>query len=1003
MDFRSVVLACLVFQSSAALEAAGPVGSWDFTTKADVVRDLSGHGNDLRIEGCEWMASKVGQALYIPRKGARVWCEKPNSQLGPSRAVSIVAWVRAIKQGTYRGIVDHGRGWGDANKGYRLMFYGNGMRFMVQGDQPVNLTGGETLMGQWHQVAATYDGQSAAVFLDGREVRRVPLTGPIDYRGVEGKFIIGANENGGLGGEIAWLKVFDCALSQTEVAADFEAGRKIRLTTEELGEFLYAGAEKCALVAVPDAPFVRDRHTTLLAHMDAPDHADAEYARWDGRAGGGEMKHAAPGRFGSAVELLGEGAPILYRGAGNCSMQRGTCEFWMKMPDDLDVSADDDDRYLLTILPEWHIGYGDRPSVHLCLRGHAASKTLQLAAHTGRIGWYSHLNGRTICDTAQTVLRIPLRTVTSPGWHHVLCSWTLDEKGRVWLIVDGQGVTAELDRDPSSLPAIPCYKVFLGGSYFPDVYCPTARAVFDEFRLLDLPVTHRLSGAQALQPLPSEVDENLMMHAEDICRHLLDFTAKLQMGGGWEGLYTWPNLMPDESPGSYAAAAEDEYTMRYIIPAFLRAYEVLGEDRYLRVAEKCGQMLVKTQDANGAWCQGYIVMPDGYHAVSPGGGDIQEGTQTDPLRLLSWLWRLTKRQEYFDAAIKSAEFVRAAQLPCGAWPLSFNSHTMQPAGGYSGLPTLNDGATVWGMKAMIMGWHLTDEEEYLEALRKAGDWLVAAQIKGPGAAGWAEQYGADGKPAWARRFEPPMVCLTAVTYAVEGLLLMYDLTGETKYLQPLRECVTWGRGLPDEKKTYLYYDPQDGQPVVSADHKILKLGEPGFDEHSRYRTSADYFDRIAARLKARDEHGPLAPCLWVAPSVHATGATDFERQVATSRLQGWSTMCARSVFEQQPLTREQVIGQLKPVESAIAGHVADLDAFALGRFPAGLILNTHRRHGRCFWPGKGAIAALPVLDYLHYAKVAAGDMPLATVPRMTDGYFGHIDPKRDWYKTTFPK
>ena len=33
--------------------------------------------------------------------------------------------------------------------------------------------------------------------------------------------------------------------------------------------------------------------------------------------------------------------------------------------------------------------------------------------------------------------------------------------------------------------------------------------------------------------------------------------------------------MPDESPGSYAAAAEDEYTMRHITPAFLRAYEAV--------------------------------------------------------------------------------------------------------------------------------------------------------------------------------------------------------------------------------------------------------------------------------------------------------------------------------------------------------------------------------------------------------------------------------------------
>ena len=86
-----------------------------------------------------------------------------------------------------------------------------------------------------------------------------------------------------------------------------------------------------------------------------------------------------------------------------------------------------------------------------------------------------------------------------------------------------------------------------------------------------------------------------MMQSEDLSRHFLDFTAKLQIGGGWECVYTWPNLMPDESPGSFAAAAEDEYTMSDIVPAFLGAYEVLGWDRYLRIAENCGQMLVKTQ------------------------------------------------------------------------------------------------------------------------------------------------------------------------------------------------------------------------------------------------------------------------------------------------------------------------------------------------------------------------------------------------------------------------
>ena len=113
--------------------------------------------------------------------------------------------------------------------------------------------------------------------------------------------------------------------------------------------------------------------------------------------------------------------------------------------------------------------------------------------------------------------------------------------------------------------------------------------------------------------------------------------------------------------------------MRHITPAFLRAYEVLREERYLRVAENCGQLLLKTQDENGSWCQGYIVMPDRLYPVSPGQGSIEEGTQTDPLRVLFWLWRITDKIEYRDAAIRSAQFVLGGQKPDVAWPLTVNS------------------------------------------------------------------------------------------------------------------------------------------------------------------------------------------------------------------------------------------------------------------------------------------------------------------------------------------
>ena len=114
----------------------------------------------------------------------------------------------------------------------------------------------------------------------------------------------------------------------------------------------------------------------------------------------------------------------------------------------------------------------------------------------------------------------------------------------------------------------------------------------------------------------------------------------------------------------------------------------------------------------------------------------------------------------------------------------------------SGYSTLNDGATLWGMKAMLLGWHLTDDRKYLDALEKAGQWVIDAQLPGK-ACGWAEQYGDDGKPAWARDFEPPATCVTSIGNAAEALFLLYDLTGDDKYLSPLGRCVQWGLDMPD--------------------------------------------------------------------------------------------------------------------------------------------------------------------------------------------------------------
>jgi hypothetical protein len=104
--------------------AQQPVGSWEFTSEAGYIRDKNGHGNDLKVQDCQPVQTKAGQALNIPPKGGRVWCAAPGERLRPAQAFGIIAWVRPLGTGQYCAIVRQGKGWGEeGTTGYRLLLY----------------------------------------------------------------------------------------------------------------------------------------------------------------------------------------------------------------------------------------------------------------------------------------------------------------------------------------------------------------------------------------------------------------------------------------------------------------------------------------------------------------------------------------------------------------------------------------------------------------------------------------------------------------------------------------------------------------------------------------------------------------------------------------------------------------------------------------------------------------------------------------------------------------
>jgi hypothetical protein len=655
-------------------------------------------------------------------------------------------------------------------------------------------------------------------------------------------------------------------------------------------------------------------------------------------------------------------------------MNQGTLEFWVRSPEGRNIWADGKPAVMACVYCEDHVGYPDRPGFNLIMRKFAEPDVIELAVDTERRYWYTHLWPDRSADAARTKLIVPCADLEPGAWHHMLISWDRTDGGRAWLLVDGEGVTAPFDPPLSDGLIIPCKKVYIGGGYFADLH-PELDGLVDELRITDRCVSRERLASGPAAPAVAGVDEARLLQAEDLARAWLDQAIALQIGGGWQAALDWPILTSTESPGTYSILAEDEYTVRWTMPAMLRGWETLGDERYLRSALMAGEMLVKVQDEAGAWVQGYIVQPDGYEPVAAGHGEIQEGTQADPIRFLAYLYRVTGDQRFIEAAKKGGDFVILAQNPDGSWPLGFDSITRKPGRGYSSYSTLNDGTTLWGMRTMLLVYQMTGEQRFMDALLRASEFLINAQLPAP-TYSWCEQYTPDGKPAWARDWEPAHPTTTAVNYARDALAMMYDLTGDDKYLEPLRKCLGFWEGVPDEHSGYRCYHIETGEPIDAHDYNVYPLGHAEFGK-ARYNRGGNPARSLRGTLELR-ANGPLVPLRT-----------------------GWVPRAEVALDDPaDPHGLRDPSAALQRIHSRALSGITALDAWQRGEVDGpGRIIASHFRWGVGFNLGAGSRLALDVFDYIQAARAALGDTPIDNLSIWADREYAYVDPQRDWYAT----
>jgi hypothetical protein len=349
-------------------------------------------------------------------------------------------------------------------------------------------------------------------------------------------------------------------------------------------------------------------------------------------------------------------------------------------------------------------------------------------------------------------------------------------------------------------------------------------------------------GQAELNGLPAEIDGDLARQCCEAVARDAEPVIRAQVSGIWAGPAPWyakdpwsvpewvpPRILVDMRSGGPCGLAG----------RFLGLYEAVGDRRYLAVALKTCDFLVAAEEPEGYWLPAYVVTPEGAlvpvdHPLWIGKRRcrIQDGYQNVPFALMLNAYRLTGEKRYLAAARRSGDCVLGLQLDCGGWPDYWEfglARDAKPVSSFLGTrlgPSWNDGATTLGLQMMFAMYHLTGETKYLRGTNRLGQWLIDSQIGQGKVRGWADQYGPDLKPIPARSFEGTQIEPRVVNRFIGPLLAWYyELTGDPRYLQLLRETYDWMRSVEQPDGWAAEYTP-DGRPCWTEKYKLCLYEDP---------------------------------------------------------------------------------------------------------------------------------------------------------------------------------
>ncbi len=442
---------------------------------------------------------------------------------------------------------------------------------------------------------------------------------------------------------------------------------------------------------------------------------------------------------------------------------------------------------------------------------------------------------------------IPSSTLAPADWHEVILSWNLPQK-KFWLRVGSVQQEGTLPDnfvagafDYLMLTTHPNFYTDRQGN-FPgliDELLISPHSI-EEWLTAKAPKTAKREEIAApvwTRSQPKLFTDGPWREYETQFRTSLDTQARFQnRADGWSFSYAYPsgmgfmsNKVRSPLPPTYYVNSKDGSSTLAAF-RYQMAYEALGEEKYLQVAQRAAGALLKAQQADGWWPYAWTILEDGSVVFdTPETAPMEDHTQSVPILTMLYLHRLTKEEKYLQSAMRGLDFLLKAQNSNGSWSHHYNlkKQASETRSGLVGGGELNDFTTTGPMRLVLLGYRLTKETRYLTAYLKAANWLAGDaffdKAATGGAVGWAQQYSAQNQPVWARAFEPPALQTHASAMAASELINVYRLTGEERYLAPVRKWLDWWQGQGPTH--YFYYEVDTARPIAAFNRKIYFLDE----------------------------------------------------------------------------------------------------------------------------------------------------------------------------------